>query len=130
MANSDNLIPFKKGESGNPNGRPRKSFAVINNQLREKGIEALSKTDLVEAYSLIFNSTEKDLKILAKDEETPYALRLIIGELNGNANARARAIADYRDYMFGKAKDNVDHTTNGKDINIINLGTGIKPKEE
>jgi len=128
MANKeDNLIPFVKGQSGNPNGRPRKSFGVINAQLKAKGIEALSKTDLVEAYSLIFNSSEDELKDLAKDKETPYAMRLIIGELN-SARTRSKALQDYRDYMFGKAKDSVDHKIDGT-VNIISLGTGTKPTE-
>lgn len=123
----DNLIPFEKGQSGNPNGRPRKSFSVINAELKSKGIEALSKSDLVEAYGIIFNSTEKELKDLAGDKNIPYAMRLIIGELN-SARTRSKALQDYRDYMFGKAKDSVDHTTNGKEINIISLGVGVKPE--
>ena len=128
MANDENLIPFKKGESGNPNGRPRKSFSVINAELKSKGIEALSKSDLIDAYALIFNSTEDDLKELAKEKNTPYALRLIIGELN-SAKTRSKALQDYRDYAFGKATDNMDHTTKGKEIKIINLGSGIKPPD-
>lgn len=129
MGKEDNLIPFQKGQSGNPNGRPRKSFSVINAELKAKGIESLSRTDLIDAYGLIFNSTEKELKELAGEKETPYALRLIIGELN-SARTRSKALQDYRDYMFGKAKDSVDHTTNGKDINVISLGAGTKPDEE
>ena len=128
MANEENLTPFPKGVSGNPNGRPRKSFASVNAELKTKGIEELKKAQLIEAYSLIFNSTEDDLKLIAKDKNTPYALKIIILELN-DRRARARAMQDYRDYMFGKAQDKVDLTTNGKDINIINLGTGTKPKQ-
>lgn len=131
MPNPENLTG--KGFADNPqninkNGAPRKSFTVINEQLKAKGVEVLTKSALIEAYSLIFNSTEKELKLLAKDDETPYALRLIIGELN-STRTRSKALQDYRDYCFGKAQDKVDHTTNGKDINIINLGTGIKPEE-
>lgn len=132
MANNpkhkDNLVNFKKGQSGNPNGRPRKTFRVINEQLKDGGIEPLTRGQLIEAYSLIFNSTEKELKDLAKNSETPYAMRLIIGELN-SSRTRSKALQDYRDYMFGKAQDKVDLTTNGKDINIINLGAGTKPTE-
>ena len=124
----DNLKPFKPGQSGNPKGRPRKSFASINAELAEKGISKLSKSDLLDAYALVFNSTEDDLKQIAKDKETPYALKIIILELNDKRN-RAKAMQDYRDYIFGKAQDNIDHTTQGEKINVISLGPGAKPKE-
>ena len=115
MANEDNLIPYKKGQSGNPNGRPRKSFASINLELEAKGIKRLSKSDLLDAYALIFNSTEEDLKELAKDSNTPYALKIIILELN-NSKSRNKAMQDFRDYTFGKAKENKDITTNGDSL--------------
>ena len=97
---------FKKGESGNPNGRPRKSFSSINKELESKGITKLSRTDLLDAYSLIFNTTEEDLKIIASDKETPYALKIIILEMN-DKKTRSKALADYRDYVFGKATQEV-----------------------
>tara|TARA_R110000803_G_scaffold152067_2_gene217135 strand:+ start:150 stop:536 length:387 start_codon:yes stop_codon:yes gene_type:complete len=115
MANNDNLIPYKKGQSGNPNGRPRKSFASINLELEAKGVKRLSKADLLDAYALIFNSTEDDLKELAKDANTPYALKIIILELN-NSKSRNKAMQDFRDYTFGKAQENKDITTNGDSL--------------
>ena len=119
---------FKQGESGNPNGRPKKSFATINAELKAKGVTPLTKTALIDAYTLIFNTDEKELQNIAKDKGTPYGLRLIIGELN-NSKTRSKALADYRDYMFGRAKESVDHTTNGENINVISLGSGVKPEE-
>ena len=92
----------KKGEVMNPNGKPRKSFRVMNEKLKEEGLEPLKKWELIEAYSLIFNCTEEKLLDLSKDKEIPYAVRLIILELN-DKKTRARALADYRDYMFGTA---------------------------
>ncbi len=117
---------FKKGESGNPNGRPRKSFATINAELKSKGVTPLTKGGLIDAYKLIFNTDEEELKRIGKDKNTPYGLRLIISELN-NAKTRSKALADYRDYMFGRAKESVDHTTKGESINVISLGNGTKP---
>lgn len=107
MANNpravDNLIPLKKWETANPNWRPRKLFRTVNEELKAKWIEQLSKDQLIEAYWLVFNTDEEELERIAKDKNYPFALRLIILELN-NKNNRAKAMSDYRDYMFWKAK--------------------------
>jgi len=97
-----------KGETMNPNGRPRKSFASINAELKLKGITPLSKTDLIDAYALVFNTDEDELKLIAADKKTPYALRIIILEMN-DKKTRAKAFQDYRDYTFGRAKESIDH---------------------
>jgi len=89
-------------ENINREGRPKKSFRLINDELKAKGYEALTKNALIEAYSLVFNTDEEELQRIAKDKNTPYALRIIILEMN-NKNYRAKALQDYRDYMFGKA---------------------------
>ncbi len=118
---------FKKGESGNPNGRPRKSFASINAELKAKGIDKLSKSDLLDAYALIFNSTEDDLVNIAKDKNTPYALKIIIMELN-DKRTRAKAMQDYRDYTFGRATENIEVN---KNVMIFELpANGRESKDE
>jgi hypothetical protein len=98
---------FKKGESGNPEGRPRKSFASINAELKANGVSKLSKSDLLDAYALIFNTDEETLKDIAKDKKTPYAFKIILLELNNN-KTRAKAMQDYRDYTFGRATENIE----------------------
>ena len=102
---------MKKGETLNPNGRPKKSFRLINDELKAKGYEPLTKEALIEAYSLVFNTDEKELQEIAKRPETPYALRIIILDMN-NKQYRAKALQDYRDYMFWKAiqKNEVETT--------------------
>lgn len=115
LKNGENT-QFKKGESGNPNGRPRKSFSSINTELKDKGFTPLTKGALIEAYELIFNTNEEELKKIVKDKDTPYGLVLIINDLN-NKQSRSKALADYRDYMFGKAQQSVDHTTKGNELN-------------
>jgi hypothetical protein len=119
---------FKKGESGNLNGRPRKSFASINAELKAKGVVPLTKAALIEAYELVFNTDEDELKRIASDDNTPYGLKLIIKELN-NAKTRSKALADYRDYMFGKAKESKDITTNGESMNTTITFVGLDDDE-
>lgn len=127
MAFPDDGKKFKKGQSGNPKGRPRKSFATINKELKAKGIDKLSKADLLDAYALIFNSTEDDLVEIAKDKNTPYALKIIILELN-DKRTRAKAMQDYRDYAFGRAVENIDINNN---VTLFELpSNGRESKED
>jgi F0F1-type ATP synthase delta subunit len=106
---------LEKWETANPNGRPKKSFRLINDELKAKGYEALTKSQLIEAYSLVFNTDEEELQRIAKDKNTPYALRIIILEMN-NKNYRAKALQDYRDYMFWKALQQVQNETTVVDV--------------
>ena len=91
-------------ENINRNGRPKKSFASINEELKKKGYEPLTKSQLIEWYSLVFNTDEEELDVIAENPETPFALKIIIKEMK-NESYRWRALQDYRDYMFGKAKE-------------------------
>jgi len=104
----------KNPQNINKTGKNRRSFATINNDLKAKGIEPLTKTALVEAYSLIFNSTAEELEKIKEDPKTPFVLQLIIKELDGNG--KTKAIADYRDYQFGRAEEKIDLTSKGLPI--------------
>lgn len=90
----------------NSKGRPRKSFATVNKELKKKGIKPIQKQDLIDAYSFIFNATEEELKEIVQDKNVPYAFKLIIGELN-NKSTRSKALADLRDFIFGKAAQEI-----------------------
>ena len=110
MPNPENLIG--KGFDKNPQninrtGANRKSFASVNRELKKKGIKPIQKKDLIDAYSFIFNATEDELKEIVKDAAVPYAFKLIIGELN-NKNTRSKALADLRDFIFGKASQPIE----------------------
>lgn len=112
-----------QGFDGNPQNRitsgARKSFSIVNESLKAKGIEPLRKPQFVEAYTLIFNATEDELKELSEDKEVPMVMRLIIMEL-ANKKTRAKALADYRDYMFGKALQQQEIII-PKNVRAINL---------
>jgi len=121
MANEENLKSWKPGESGNPKGRPRKSFGSINKELKAKGVEPLSKSDLLDAYALVFNSTDKELTELKDDQATPYALTIIIEELK-DKRTRGKALQDYRDYVYGRAVENLEINNNVKIFELPSNG--------
>ena len=110
---------FSIGKQLNTSILDRKTFNTIGDELRARGVTALTKNELIEMYALIFNSTEDDLKAIAVDTGTPYALRIIISELN-KPKVKAQALADYRNYCFGKAKEQIDLdvTTAGQAVTV------------
>lgn len=114
FGNKRNENGFQKNPQNiNRTGANRKSFSTINEALKKKGIQPLKKNELIESYTLIFNATEDELKRIAVDKKTPFALRLIITELN-DKNTRSKAIADLRNYMFGQAMQEINHTVKAR----------------
>lgn len=96
----------EKGETNNPNGRPKKSFSLLNDSLKKEGYQPLTKNQLIEAYSLLFSIDQEKIEEIAADESQPLAIRLIIQEMT-SPQTSGKALADMRDYLFGKAKENI-----------------------
>ena len=96
MANEQNLIPFEKGVSGNPNGRPKgsRNRATIVRQWLEINRES---------FNPITGQTEP-LEI--QDQIT---LQQIVKALEGDTNA----YKELMDSAHGKAVQSFEHT--GKD---------------
>lgn len=113
------LKSMEKGETLNPNGRPKKSFTLLNESLKKEGYKPLTRTDLIEAYSLLFSIDEEKIQEIANDSTQPLAIRLIIQEMTSPQTA-GKAMQDMRDYLFGRANEKVDVTTNGESLNQIN----------
>ena len=85
-----NNKPFKKGQSGNPKGRPK-----------------------------LPNLKEACAAILADEKEGKKALEVILAALRAKAvKGDVRAAQELLDRAYGKSKQITDITSNGKDINI------------
>jgi hypothetical protein len=97
-----NNKPFKKGQSGNPKGRPKK-IPELDKLLADVLGEEKNGLTAAEAIlkALLMKATKGDV----------------------------RAAEVLLDRAYGKSKQSIDHTTNGESVNILSLGSGIKPDE-
>lgn len=79
MPNKENLIPFefKKGQSGNPNGRPRKLVSNTLKALNDVGIKEVTKTEITAIYMSLINCAEDELKEMMDDKKQSIIVKTI-----------------------------------------------------
>ena len=108
----EDLIPFKKGESGNPKGRPKGT--LNRSTIAKKWLEVLSQEELEDGV----------VKWLSNEEA--ITLALIQKARKGDVNAYKALM----DSAYGTAKDTVDINSNEtKSIDFKKLISGIKAKQ-
>lgn len=77
MKGHENLIPIKKGETRNPNGRPKKLFTQITNELKELGYERVTSGNIIEAYEVFFSLNKEQILAIINNENSPMILRIV-----------------------------------------------------
>ena len=110
--NSKRVIgkPFKKGQSGNPKGRPKKGEAwadVANDLLNSKEIDITMKT--------------ADGKIKRLNLESDKTLRhaVIIGQINSAMAGNVQAAKEVADRTEGRAKEFREVTNKNDPIQVM-----------
>lgn len=117
-------IPFKKGQSGNPKGQPKKILSRINMELIKEGFEPASGTNVIEAYNILINLTEERIKTIITDAASPMFLRIVAKEMLSKGGPEM--IERMLDRAHGKAITKVAQTnTAGEDVKPI-VGMIIK----
>ena len=109
--NTDGLKPFKKGESGNPNGRPQKIDSVLKQYFLAEHNLKLSKSQAQDIIQNILGKTRSELVELAKNEELPFWIALIANKAQRDFKKGSIHILDVLfDRVYGKPKEEVEQT--------------------
>tara|TARA_B100001093_G_C26497625_1_gene871801 strand:+ start:30 stop:383 length:354 start_codon:yes stop_codon:yes gene_type:complete len=109
MANEENLKPFKKGQSGNPKGRP----------VGSKGRSTIAKKWL-ETPEKFKNPITGEIEELTQEDIGTLAL------IKKMRSGDVRAYKELMDSGYGTAKDTVDINTNNVGIDFDELMEAMK----
>ena len=106
---------FKKGQSGNPNGKPPrpKTMSLFIEEMKEKGYEVPSSQIIAESFLYIATLPEDELKAVLADKSRPMMQRIIAkGILDKKGlDVLERVI----DRAYGKIQ-HIDLTSKGEQI--------------
>mgnify|MGYP003626865527 FL=1 len=121
MAKED-LVPFKKGQSGNPNGRPKKIETVLKDHFLAEHNVKLTKSQTQDIVKTLLSKTRSELMELAKDESLPFWVALIANKASRDFKKGSIHILDVLwDRVYGKPKEEVEQTINGGKPEIIEV---------
>lgn len=133
MANEQNLRPaWKKGQSGNPKGRPRSRVAGFKVKLMgrktAKEFYGITPLELTEWYETLITLTFSELTALDANDDTPSIIKNYIRAIIQDMKAgRTTTVDKIVERLYGKAIQRMELTgADGSDLN----GARTLTKEE
>lgn len=112
---------WRKGQSGNPNGKRKDRVRELLRRMLPKGklkkSEALSLDEINTIERSILALELSDLQVMAKADETPaYAKTLAMAAIIDMKNGKTTTMDRLMDRQYGKPQQKVDITSGGKEI--------------
>lgn len=115
---------WQKGQSGNPNGRPKlpknRVKELLEGLLTVKQVQEntnLEQNDIDAIEQIILSLDTPALQAIAKSEKTPVYMRtLAMAAMWDMKNGKTQTMNLLRDRQFGAVKKQVDVTTNGESV--------------
>ncbi len=115
--NDENLKPFKRGQSGNPKGKPPLSF-------EEKLIKKTAREDIQEIADLIVSDDLQGLKDLQKKIKNGKGIKVITALLASVAikileRGDMESLDKFLNRLVGKVRDETHLTGDGTAFEVI-----------
>ena len=108
----EHLIPYKPGESGNPNGRPRKYVSL----LKEQGYKLSEINDTIQ---VMMSMDVTELKLVYDNPKATILEKTIAGAMNKSLQKGSLYSLDtLLTRVYGKPKEQMDIKTDNK-IEVI-----------
>ncbi len=108
----------KNPQNINRNGRPKKNFSALNEQLKKLGYKVPARDEYYEAIGYLIVVSEEDRDKIIDDKENPIWLRDTAKDLK-HKTMGSRIRGEYRDWMYGKAEQKTDITSGGKPLSSL-----------
>jgi len=115
---------LEKGESGNPNGRPKKTVAATLSALKAQGYEEVTAEQVRSTMGRMLNLSRDELVKTGNDKTAPILDALIARALAGGKGWEA--LQDILDRAHGRPKQSLEHS--GEVISRITVSDDIPPK--
>lgn len=115
MAGTDNLTPWKPGQSGNPKGRKKRTYGLLVDQLKKEGYEIPTKKQFIEVISNLVALDKERLEHIVDDDQQPMFI-IHCAKMMINADDQLKVLQQYKQWIFSDEEE-----TAGRPI-IINFG--------
>jgi plasmid maintenance system antidote protein VapI len=97
---------FKKGQSGNPKGRPPKLISTMIVDLKKAGYERVGASAIVDTFETLLNVPEEMLAEMIKDKSNPMSLRIVAKAMLSTKGWTV--LQEMVDRAHGKAKQSTE----------------------
>lgn len=109
---------YKKGETGNPKGRPVKLFSEISKDWQRRGIERATPERVIEVFEYLLALPDVELREMKAGENYPSLVQMAADEMTGKR--KREILNDLLDRAHGKSKQRQEITgADGKDFGLL-----------